>query len=114
MIQEVLDMRDDVSQAIQVGDMRAVDLTSSKLEKTQRALEQRLREVQVHITSLDEESSAYSTRSASDDDDLTMDEVVFLQAKLEEKIKTIDPTTQEGAAELRACFKRTKTLDEAL
>lgn len=113
MIQKVLEMRDDVSRAIQVGDMQVVDLTSSKLEKTQRALEHRLREVQVHVTSLDEEGSAHSTRSASDDD-LTMDEVVFLQAQLEEKIKTIDPTTQEGAADLRACFKRTRTLDEAL
>ena len=106
-------MRDAVSQAIQVGDMQAVDLTSSKLEKTQRALEQRLREVQVHVTSLDEESSARSTRSASDDD-ITIDEVVFLRAQLEEKMKNIDPTTQEGAAELRGCFKRSKTLDEAL
>ena len=110
MIKQVLDMRDDISREIEGGNMQIINSTYSKLDKTQRALEQRIQQVKVNAAGLDEESSA---RSVSDDD-LSKEEVVFFRTLEDEKMKTIDSTTHEGAAKLRVCYKRIKLLDEAL
>lgn len=106
-------MRDDISREIEGGNMQIINSTYSKLDKTQRALEQRIQQVKVNAAGFDVESSAHSARSASDDD-LSKEEVVFFRTLEDEKMKTIDSTTHEGAAKLRVCYKRIKLLDEAL
>ena len=101
MIQQVLDMRDEVSRASQVGDMQTISSISSKLGKTQRALEQRLNEVDLQVghdesrkmefarTNTKETEISSSVDSSDDDDDLSKDELVVLRAQLEDKMKTI-------------------------
>lgn len=117
MIQQDLSMRHQVSCASSAGRTETVVAIASKLRKVQVALKQRLDEDMASEHGEEEMASEHADSEKaymySSDDDLSKDEVVFLRAQLEEKKKTIDFTTLEGAAELRGCYKRSKTLDEA-
>ena len=132
MIQQVLNMRDEVSCASQVGDMETVTSISSKLGKLQRALEKRISGDQDHrderaiesvsakyditngtATSSKMEISCYADSSTSSDDFLSKEEVVALRSQLENEMKSVDTKTREGMAEWRLRYKRLKVLEEA-
>jgi len=130
MIQQVLDMRDEVSYASQVGDTQTISATSSKLSKMQMALEQRLNDE--YGTSYEEPSNEGCTmelESANSDtcnmmestnhgdsgnDNLSKEEIIALQTQLEEKMKSIDTRYREGMSEWRSCRKRIEVLNKTL
>ena len=130
MIQQVLDMRDEVSYASQVGDTQTISATSSKLSKMQMALEERLNDE--YGTSYEEPSNEGCTmelESANSDtcnmmestnhgdsgnDNLSKEEIIALQTQLEEKMKSIDTRYREGMSEWRSCRKRIEVLNKTL
>lgn len=120
MIQQVLNMRDEVSCASQVGDMQTVTSTSSKLGKLQRALEIRISGDQDHHDERAIESdranydTSYTNAGTSSDDFLSKEELIALRSQLENEMKSVDTKTREGMAEWRLRYKRLKVTEEAL
>ena len=119
MIQQVLDMRSEVIYAYKVGENQRASSISSKLDKVQKALQQRLREAGRDIESsasnnYDESSSPTKLESSSYADCLSKEELIALRAQLEAEMKSIDTSAREGMAEWRLRFKRVKIVGETL
>lgn len=135
MIQQVLNMRDEMSCAIRVGDKNhTVQSMHLKLDKLQKAMEKLIRSDQDYLDERKIESdranydptngtATRSTRkmefssyaeSSTSDDFLSKEELIALRSQLQNEMKSVDTKTREGMAEWRLRYKRLKVLEEAL
>ena len=128
MTQQVLNMRDEVSCASQVGDIQTVTSISSKLGKLQRALEKRISDDQDHYDerAIESDRANYDTtngtatrstrkmefssyaESSTSDDFLSKEELIALRSQLENEMISVDTKTREGMAEWRLRYKNIK------